>query len=146
VARYPQLKYASLKIQRLLRLGLRRVRRRQYSFLCYIITHLSVKRDHEVAYKDLVDLQNDPYSNQWVMDKLGYCKLQKCAQIAQKNYEYFWIDTCCIDQSSSMELQESINSMYKWYQNAAVCYVYFEDFNEAESQVGKAGSVAIIVI
>jgi hypothetical protein len=38
--------------------------------------------------------------------------------------EYIWIDTCCIDKSSSAEL---INSMYRWYKNAYVCYAYLSD-------------------
>ena len=38
-----------------------------------------------------------------------------------------WIDTCCIDKSSSAELSEAINSMYTWYEVAQVCYAYLED-------------------
>ena len=41
--------------------------------------------------------------------------------------QYFWIDTCCIDKSNSSELQEAINSMFRWYHNAAKCYVYLAD-------------------
>ena len=37
------------------------------------------------------------------------------------------IDTCCIDKGSSAELSEAINSMYAWYSNAAICYVYLDD-------------------
>jgi hypothetical protein len=40
---------------------------------------------------------------------------------------YKWIDSCCIDKSSSAELSEAINSMYKWYANAQVCYAYLSD-------------------
>lgn len=42
-------------------------------------------------------------------------------------YKYIWIDTCCIDKSSSAELSESINSMFKWYEWAGVCYAYLSD-------------------
>lgn len=42
----------------------------------------------------------------------GYQKVVKMAEIAEeKRLEYFWIDTCCIDKTSSAELQEAINSM-----------------------------------
>lgn len=34
---------------------------------------------------------------------------------------------CCIDQTSSAELTESINSMFRWYQDAAICYAYLAD-------------------
>ncbi|KAF2186699.1 HET-domain-containing protein, partial [Zopfia rhizophila CBS 207.26] len=36
-------------------------------------------------------------------------------------------DRCCIDKSSSAELSEAINSMYRWYNNAKVCYAYLVD-------------------
>lgn len=45
-----------------------------------------------------------------------------CAQALQDGHEWVWIDTCCIDKSSSAELSEAINSMYSWYKNSAVCY------------------------
>ncbi|PMD31712.1 hypothetical protein L207DRAFT_441759, partial [Hyaloscypha variabilis F] len=38
-----------------------------------------------------------------------------------------WIDTCCIDKSSSAELTEAINSMFGYYKNAAVCYAFLKD-------------------
>lgn len=36
----------------------------------------------------------------------------------------------CIDKRSSAELTEAINSMFKWYQRAARCYVYLVDVPE----------------
>jgi hypothetical protein len=38
-----------------------------------------------------------------------------------------WIDTCCIDKTSSAELSEAINSMFKWYGDAEICYAYLQD-------------------
>jgi hypothetical protein len=55
--------------------------------------------------------------------KIKYC----CRQAVLENIGYAWIDTCCIDKSSSAELSEAINSMYNWYSNAAVCYAYLSD-------------------
>lgn len=61
-------------------------------------------------------------------DRAGYRKLEKTAKIAKEmNLDWFWADTCCIDKSSSAELQEAINSMYRWYQNSTYCIVYLED-------------------
>lgn len=58
----------------------------------------------------------------------GYGKiLQACNVAAEHGLEYVWIDTCCIDKTNSAELMESINSMYSWYSDAVVCYVYLED-------------------
>lgn len=42
-------------------------------------------------------------------------------------FDYVWVDTCCIDKTSSAELSEAINSMYVWYRGADVCYVYMAD-------------------
>ncbi|PIL24779.1 hypothetical protein GSI_12665 [Ganoderma sinense ZZ0214-1] len=55
-------------------------------------------------------------------------KIFKACQTARLNgYRYIWIDSCCIDKSSSSELSEAINSMYMWYRNAGMCYVYLAD-------------------
>ncbi|PMD59794.1 HET-domain-containing protein, partial [Hyaloscypha bicolor E] len=62
--------------------------------------------------------------------KKGYQKIQGCCIIAAATgFEYVWVDTCCIDKTSSAELSEAINSMYSWYQKADVCYVYLSDYH-----------------
>ena len=50
-----------------------------------------------------------------------------CRQALEDGLEYAWIDTCCIQKSSSSELSEAINSMFRWYRNSTVCYVYMAD-------------------
>ncbi|KAJ8107993.1 hypothetical protein OPT61_g8484 [Boeremia exigua] len=58
----------------------------------------------------------------------GYAKIVNAAKEAKNlGFRYIWIDTCCIDKSSSAELQEAINSMYRWYRDCEVCIVYLED-------------------
>ncbi|KAL0467608.1 HET domain-containing protein [Neurospora intermedia] len=62
------------------------------------------------------------------MVKAGYKKIQDTCKMAQsRGQQWVWVDTCCIDKSSSAELTESINSMYRWYQNAHECYAYLVD-------------------
>jgi hypothetical protein len=61
-------------------------------------------------------------------DKAGWRKIRFCQEQAKKDgLGYFWVDTCCIDKSSSAELTEAINSMFSWYQNASRCYVHLAD-------------------
>ena len=61
-------------------------------------------------------------------DKTGYDKISFCVERAAKDdLQYCWIDTCCIDKSTSDELQTAINSMFRWYQRASKCYVYLSD-------------------
>ena len=63
-------------------------------------------------------------------EKKGYTKIRKCCEIAATaGFEYVWVDTCCIDKTSSAELTEAINSMYAWYKKADVCYVYLADYH-----------------
>lgn len=47
--------------------------------------------------------------------------------------EHVWIDTCCIDKSSSAELSEAINSMYEWYLRSRMCFVYLSDVPSVEA-------------
>jgi len=54
-------------------------------------------------------------------------------QAASDGFEYIWIDSCCINRSSSAELSEALNSMYTWYQRASVCYALLEDVPEKTS-------------
>ena len=58
----------------------------------------------------------------------GYEKITRCCQLAaSEGWKYVWIDTCCIDKRSSAELSEAINSMFRWYRDAQVCYAYLND-------------------
>ncbi|KAF9222426.1 hypothetical protein BS17DRAFT_188259 [Gyrodon lividus] len=60
----------------------------------------------------------------------GYSKLYKFCEKAQEyGCRLAWSDTCCIDKTSSAELEEAIRSMFRWYRNSRICIAYF-----AESQ------------
>jgi hypothetical protein len=74
----------------------------------------------EVTFEDLQDGTGTR--------KAGYNKIRFCGEQARRDgLQYFWVDTCCIDKSSSAELAEAINSMFRWYRNAVKCYVYLSD-------------------
>jgi hypothetical protein len=65
--------------------------------------------------------------------KRGYSKIRFCGErAAADNLAYFWVDTCCIDKATNDELTTAINSMFRWYQCAAKCYVYLEDVSVPE--------------
>ncbi|KAF2994400.1 hypothetical protein E8E13_002912 [Curvularia kusanoi] len=85
-----------------------------------ILSHTWGDEDDEVS---LTDLEKGTAPT-----KPGYRKLNFCAkQAAKDGISYFWIDTCCIDQSSSADVSRAINSMFAWYSSAATCYVYLSD-------------------
>jgi hypothetical protein len=74
----------------------------------------------EVTFEDL---QNGTGTK-----KAGYNKIRFCGEQARRDgLQYFWVDTCCIDKSSSAELSEAINSMFRWYRESTKCYVYLPD-------------------
>ena len=65
--------------------------------------------------------------------KLGYWKIQRaCEEAIKDGYNYLWADTCCIDKSSSVELSEAINSMFRWYKESEVCYAYLWDVTDED--------------
>ncbi|KAF5363052.1 hypothetical protein D9758_012645 [Tetrapyrgos nigripes] len=60
--------------------------------------------------------------------KKGYTKVvQACVRARNSAFDWIWIDSCCINKESSAELSEAINSMYQYYEDAVVCYVYLFD-------------------
>lgn len=81
---------------------------------------LSHRWEHEeVSYHDF---QAD------CIDLAGYSKIVGCCkQPGLDGFDYAWIDSCCIDKSSSAELSEAINSMFLWYSDSQTCYAYLSD-------------------
>ncbi|KAK4693540.1 hypothetical protein P7C71_g3882, partial [Lecanoromycetidae sp. Uapishka_2] len=76
--------------------------------------------EEEVSYQELGKAESRYLA--------GYSKIAGCCALAKsQGLEYVWIDTCCIDKTSSAELSEAINSMFRWYRDAQVCYAYFAD-------------------
>jgi hypothetical protein len=74
------------------------------------------------------DVSFDDMMSGRAMEMAGYQKIRHGIELATRDgLEYFWVDTCCIDKTSSAELTEAINSMFRWYQEATVCYVYLAD-------------------
>lgn len=81
--------------------------------------------DQEVSYEDVKSYRYEDFK--------GYGKLVKaCERAAEDGFEWIWVDTCCIDKSSSAELSEAINSMYDWYARAVVCYALLDDYDEKQ--------------
>lgn len=70
----------------------------------------------------------DPDTKDILARKSGYRKvIDTCDQAKNDGLDYVWIDTCCIDKTSSAELTEAINSMYTWYRHSQICYAYLSD-------------------
>ncbi|KAH6623451.1 heterokaryon incompatibility protein-domain-containing protein [Chaetomium tenue] len=81
--------------------------------------------DEEVLFEDIRDAR-EPLP----VHKKGFTKVQgSCRQARQDGFGYIWIDSCCIDKSSSAELSEAINSMFQWYHKSRRRYAYLVDIN-----------------
>ncbi|KAH8746900.1 heterokaryon incompatibility protein-domain-containing protein, partial [Diaporthe sp. PMI_573] len=106
-----------------------------------ILSHTWGKRqdNKDIAFDDIPSsetfarfLDEATQLKQWKMviekKKTGFSKITNACRLAREmNLDYIWIDSCCIDKSKSAELNESIDSMYRWYQSSEQCIVYLED-------------------
>jgi hypothetical protein len=101
-----------------------------------ILSHTWGRDDEEVNYCDIKHGTGE--------DKIGYKKIRFCAEQAKRDgLEHCWVDTCCIDQSNPIEVQRSINSMFRWYRDATRCYVYLQDIAVVGSERGDEQSDAV---
>jgi hypothetical protein len=88
-----------------------------------ILSHTWVD-GQEVTFADMMEKSGK--------SKTGYDKIRFCAQQAKSDgLDHFWVDTCCIDKTNSVELAEAIASMFRWYKNARKCYVYLADVSSS---------------
>jgi hypothetical protein len=102
--------------------------------------------NEEVSYLDYLFLTSSlPATSEGVVHALlkspradgqGLRKVQTSARLARsRGFDWIWVDSCCIDKSSSAELSEAINSMWSWYRDAAECYVYLADFSTRPNEM-----------
>lgn len=86
----------------------------------YAILSHTWKEGEEVTYDDFRDGTGE--------SKAGYEKIRFCQEAALRDgVKHFWVDTCCINKADPVELQDAINSMFRWYKHAKKCYVYPPD-------------------
>jgi Heterokaryon incompatibility protein (HET) len=101
-----------------------------------ILSHTWGPEAEEITFKDVA---KDAGKSKAAT--IGYKKILFCEEQAQRHgITYFWVDTCSIDKSSSAELSEAINSMFRWYGTAVKCFVYLSDvsMHDYESTFSKS--------
>ncbi|KAJ8119516.1 hypothetical protein O1611_g10596 [Lasiodiplodia mahajangana] len=75
----------------------------------------------EVSFQEFHDIEGR-------QKKSGFNKITTACELARlRGLKWCWVDTCCIDKTSSAELSEAINSMFRWYKESAVCFAYLTD-------------------
>lgn len=95
---------------------------------------------HDIQVRDSTQLCSPPASHPYNLsnphpifsdDSSLSAKIRGVCQVARKaGYDFVWVDSGCIDKSSSAELAEAINSMFALYKYADVCYVYLADVSD----------------
>ncbi|KAI0542006.1 heterokaryon incompatibility protein-domain-containing protein [Xylaria digitata] len=98
-----------------------------------ILSHTWGADHEEISFQELQDGK--------IKKGLGQYKFDECcSQASRDGLSYAWIDTCCIDKTNSTELGEAINSMFKWYKHAEICYAYLYDVNSGEDLENSGSS------
>ena len=98
-----------------------------------ILSHTWGPEADEVTFQDMLAMNRG--SENPKRERPGYLKIiETCRKARLTGIGYCWVDTCCIDKTSSAELSEAINSMFKWYRDAAVCYVLLSDFEIGDTR------------
>ncbi|VBB79509.1 Putative Vegetative incompatibility protein HET [Podospora comata] len=89
----------------------------------------------EVTFQDMI---TEPLPS----EKRGFAKIKATCELARiHGLNFAWVDTCCIDKSSSAELTEAINSMYAWYRASETCYAFLEDL-ESTTEISASSDFA----
>ncbi|KAI0713312.1 heterokaryon incompatibility protein-domain-containing protein, partial [Earliella scabrosa] len=100
-----------------------------YAILSHVWSQTGEQSYHDVLL--LLERSESEVSNdipEHISEKIA--QFRACA--LADGYDWIWIDSCCIDKSSSAELSEAINSMYKWYASTSQCYAYLHDVDDAD--------------
>ena len=101
-----------------------------------ILSHVWDRK--EQSFQDLQELQRRCSANGEKPRDLADDKIRMCCELAESHgYKWVWIDTCCIDKTSSAELSEAINSMFRYYSRAAMCYAYLRDVSASRAFIGQ---------
>ena len=120
---------------------------------CAVISHRWGDKDDELTFKKYNRLMKEPSRKRHRFENPGRTPstsegasegLLKAARSClmarefgvrgqQTKLKYIWLDTCCIDKSDAQELQEAINSMFRWYSGARICYAYLPDVSKEEA-------------
>ncbi|KAK7967654.1 uncharacterized protein PG986_001931 [Apiospora aurea] len=93
-----------------------------------ILSHTWGAAEEEISFQDFQrpDLAN--FTSPGGAKARGFLKIERtCAIARHRGIDFAWIDTCCIDKTSSAELSEAINSMFQWYKDAEFCIAYLQD-------------------
>lgn len=117
-------------------IGIQGDRQKDYAILSHTwgedeVTFASFQ-EYGAAREKTHPTMQDTAARQKIFASSGYAKIENAAKLGRSlGLRFLWVDTCCIDKTSSAELSESINSMYCWYRDAKFCIAYLSDVEPA---------------
>ena len=91
-----------------------------------ILSHTwTIKPDKELELEDIRTAGNEAAKAKLV--EVNPKTRETCRLAQMSALSYAWIDTICIDQNSSSDKSEAINAMYRYYQDAKICFTHLFD-------------------
>ncbi|KAI0762946.1 heterokaryon incompatibility protein-domain-containing protein [Fomes fomentarius] len=101
-----------------------------------ILSHCWEDEEQSFQHLERINEQcadNGRDARQYICEKI----VRLCDFARTHRYDWAWIDTCCIDKTSSAELSEAINSMHRYYSLAALCYAFLADVPSVDAFEGS---------
>ena len=106
------------------RARIEQVVREFYRYATFSHTWQSNEPLHEKVTRIVVyDLKASPTHEKLRM----FCKI-----VRDEGFIWAWSDTCCIDQKDPSVLQESLVSMFKWYEGSVMTIIFLYDVDRLE--------------
>lgn len=104
-----------------------------------------VHEDDEVSYADFEEMKalnilggDDRF--EFLKKRQGYHKVRGACELAlRQSVEWIWIDECCMDWPSRMEVNENVNLAYERFRSTKKAYVYLADVLERRESLSEVG-------
>ena len=98
------------------------------------LSHVWEADDHRQPFREIQAIYSRCLASGEDPRELVTAKVRNFLAIAESDgYEWGWLDTACIDKTSSSELSEAINCMYRWYADSHLCYAYLYDVSDDDN-------------
>jgi hypothetical protein len=127
--------YQELLLLEMKHANLERMEEAAETYFHYVMLSHRWQEDESPLY----DIHGKKVYDMYFESRSGTTKLHPFCRVAHDaGYRWAWVDICCIDQTSNVEVQESVNSMFAWYRDAALTIVYLSDVPPSS----KSGALA----
>ena len=100
--------------------------KRQQTAPYVVLSHRWV--EPELIYEDMTDFKESVLRQRSKSASKLFGACRKVLEHDKGRIVHLWMDTVCINKQDPAETSSSINSMYRWYQKAEVCFAYLDDY------------------